>query len=60
MPDLLTPAQAGEVLGVSDETMRRWAKEKRVRHVRLPNGQVRFRREHLEDVLRPVEPEDAA
>lgn len=58
--DLLTPAQAGELLGHSDETMRRWAKAKRIRHVRLPSGRVMFRRSDLEQVYEVVEPEATA
>lgn len=54
-PDLLTPAKAGALLGVSDETMRRWAAAGKLRHVKLPSGAIRFRREDL--ILELVEPE---
>jgi excisionase family DNA binding protein len=57
--DLLTTPTAARVLGVTDETLRRWAEGRKIRHVRLPSGQLRFRREDLEEALRPVEPEDA-
>ncbi len=55
-PDLLTTTGAAAVLGVSDETVRRWADAQLIRHVRLPSGQLRFRRVDLEAVLTPVEP----
>lgn len=52
---LSTPAAAA-ILGVSDETLRRWADDRKVRHIRLPSGQLRFRRAWLDEVLEPVEP----
>lgn len=58
--ELLLTSAAAEILGVSDETLRRWAEEKKIRHVRLPSGQLRFRPEDLNAVLEPVEPETAA
>jgi excisionase family DNA binding protein len=58
--DLLLTGAAADYLGVSDETLRRWAEDKKIRHVRLPSGQLRFRREDLDAALVPVEPEDAA
>lgn len=57
--ELLTPGEAGAVLGVSGETMRRWANAKKIRHVRLPNGQVRFHPEDVEAHLQPVERTEA-
>ena len=61
MPDqtLSTPA-AAKVLGISDDTLRRWADDKLIRHVRLPSGQLRFRLADLNEALRPVEPGPAA
>jgi excisionase family DNA binding protein len=58
--DLLTTSGAAAVLGVSDETVRRWADERKIRHVRLPSGHLRFRRSDLDAVLEPVEPTEAA
>lgn len=55
--DLLTTSAAAAVLGVSDETVRRWADERKIRHVRLPSGHLRFRRPDLDAVLAPVEPD---
>lgn len=57
--DLSTGAAAA-LIGVSDETLRRWVEQGRVRHLRLPSGRLRFRREDVEALLVPVEPEDAA
>lgn len=54
--ELLTTGAAAGILGVSDETLRRWADDKRIRHVRLPSGQLRFRRADLVEALTPVEP----
>ena len=56
---LLTTSQAALILHVSDETVRRWAEEKRIRHLRLPSGQLRFRPSDLAEVLTPVEPKAA-
>lgn len=53
---LLRTAEAATVLGVSDETLRRWAADGKIRHVKLPSGQVRFRKSDLLAVLTPVEP----
>lgn len=55
-PEYLTTPAAAKVLGVSHETLRRWAEEKKIRHVKLPSGQLRFRQEDLDEVLTPVEP----
>jgi excisionase family DNA binding protein len=54
--ELLSTSGAAAVLGVSDETVRRWAEERKIRHVRLPSGHLRFRRSDLDAVLAPVEP----
>jgi excisionase family DNA binding protein len=52
--DLLTTSQAAKEFGVSDETIRRWAEDKKVRHVRLPSGQLRFRRSDIAAHLEPI------
>lgn len=54
-PEYLTTGEAADVLGVSDETLRRWADDRKVRHVRLPSGHRRFIRSDLDAVLAPVE-----
>lgn len=57
---LLTTTEAANVLGVSDETLRRWAREELIRHVKMPSGQIRFRRADLDETLKPVEPKQAS
>lgn len=58
--DLLTTPEAAALLGVSDDSLRRWADERKVRHIKLPSGQVRFRREDIEELLTPIEPVEAS
>jgi excisionase family DNA binding protein len=58
--EMLSTSAAAALIGVSDETLRRWADDKKIRHVRLPSGQLRFRPEDIEAALEPVEPETAA
>jgi excisionase family DNA binding protein len=58
--DLVNTGEAARILGVSDETVRRWADERLIRHVRLPSGQLRFDRADLAEVLKAVEPNEAA
>lgn len=58
--EILTTSGAAAVLGVSDETVRRWADQKLIRHILLPSGQLRFRRSDLDAVLVPVEPVESA
>jgi excisionase family DNA binding protein len=65
VPALLTTTEAAAYLTergvrVSDETLRRWAKDEKVRHIRLPSGQVRFRPDDLEELASPIEPTEAA
>lgn len=56
----LPPAVAAAILGVSTETLRRWAKQNKVRHVKLPSGRRYFLRSDLEAMLTPLEPMDGA
>lgn len=53
--DLLTAAQAGALLGLSGETVRRWAEDKRIAHILLPSGGRRYRRSEIERILRGIE-----
>lgn len=48
------------MLGVSSETLRRWAAESKIAHVVMPSGRLRFRRSDITAVLAPVEPKGAA
>ena len=54
----LSPADAAEVLGVHVETLKRWARDGKVRAWKTPGGWWRFRRADL-DALLP-EPERVA
>lgn len=61
MPEeLLTTSAAAKLLHISDETLRRWADDKRIRHIVLPSGQLRFQRSDIENALVPVDPEPRA
>jgi excisionase family DNA binding protein len=57
---LLTTRDVADILEVTDETIRRWAAEGRIRHVRLPSGQIRFEPDDIADIRRPVEPTNRA
>lgn len=51
-PELLTAKQVGEALGgISDETVNRWARERKIACITLPSGARRFRRETVEAIL---------
>ena len=54
-PLLQTP-EAAALLGVSDETLRRWVGAGKIRYVKLPSGRMRFRRSDVLALLEPVEP----
>ena len=62
MPDrtVLSTGAAADLIGVSDETLRRWVEKGKVRYIRLPSGRLRFRRADLEAMVAVTEPEDAA
>lgn len=53
---MLTTPEAAAIVGVTAETLRRWADSRKIRHVRLPSGQLRFRRSDVEAAMAPVEP----
>eukprot|EP00961_Rhodomonas_salina_P033086 445565-Rhodomonas_salina.1 len=56
----VSPAQACQVLGVCHETLRRWSKEGKIRHV--SGGPNTTRRYDLSSVIKstPTEPEEAS
>lgn len=58
--ELLKAPAVAAILGVTDETVRRWAELGRLRHIVLPSGQRRFRRADVEAILQPVEPTEVA
>jgi excisionase family DNA binding protein len=51
--DLLSPAQASALIGVSVQTLRRYDREERLASVRTPGGQRRFRRSDVLALLAP-------
>ena len=59
MPDLLTAVEAAAILEVTDKTIRRWAEEGLIRHVRYPSGQLRFERADIDAIRTAVEPRTA-
>jgi excisionase family DNA binding protein len=58
--ELLGSREAARIIGVTDETVRRWAADGLIRYIRLPSGQLRFERADVEAVRRPIEPNPAA
>lgn len=54
--ELLSASEAAEVVHVTEATVTGWAKAGKLRHIVLPSGQRRFRREDIEAILVPVEP----
>jgi excisionase family DNA binding protein len=52
--ELLTGSAVAEMLGVSDETVRRWAEVGQIDHITLPSGQRRYRRSVVEAILTPA------
>lgn len=58
--DLLKAPAVAAILGVTDVTVRRWAEDGRLRHIVLPSGQRRFRRDDVLAILQPVEPTNPA
>lgn len=59
MRELLTTTEVAELFQVSDDTVRRWAESRMVRHVKLPSGQYRFDRKDIEPWLVFVEREES-
>lgn len=62
MPNDLSPVEAADILGVHEDTLKRWAKNGKIRASRTPGGWWRFERADL-DAFRAAhvnEPEPAA
>jgi excisionase family DNA binding protein len=51
----MTTSQAAEKLNVGVSTVRRWAKDGRLRHVVTPSGRVLFREQDITDAYQVVE-----
>ena len=45
---LLTPAEAGDLLRVSEHSVRQWIRQKRLVAVRLPSGRLLLRGEDID------------
>lgn len=46
--------EAARILEVSPDTVRRWARNGDVKHVRLPSGRLRFEEGDIRSLLQPV------
>ena len=46
--------EAAQILEVSPDTVRRWARNGDVKHVRLPSGRLRFEEGDIRSLLQPV------
>lgn len=49
-PELVSIGEAGRILGVSADTLRRWGDAGRLKVVRTLGGQRRFRRDEIESL----------
>ena len=58
MSDLLTTGEAAALLNVSTDTIRRWAREARIKVVTYPGGQQRFSRTELSKYTQFKEPKE--
>ncbi len=54
-PALLVTSEVARRLNVNPATVRRWAEEGRIRHIKLPNGFLRFDPADLDTWLAPIE-----
>lgn len=50
-PELLSPTEAAQRIGVNARTLKRWAADGKVRHIRLPSGHFRFPVDVVDEVL---------
>lgn len=57
VPKLLTSGEAAKLVGVSPDTLRRWAKSGRVRHVVTPSRRILFDPADIEAIYRTVDPD---
>lgn len=56
--DLKQTGWSARYIGVSDETLRNWAKAGRIPYVRMPSGQFRFRVADLDAMVAVTEATD--
>lgn len=55
MSDLLTPAQAADMCGVTTKTLIKWDRAGKIKSIRTLGGHRRFRRSDIEAALFPTE-----
>lgn len=48
---LLTPSEVGEELGISESLVKRLTREQEWPHIRFSRETIRFRREHIEQII---------
>ncbi|AWE42863.1 MULTISPECIES: helix-turn-helix domain-containing protein [unclassified Actinobaculum] len=53
LPEIMTAREAATTGLASERTFGRWARAGKIPAIRLPNGQVRFRRADIEALLEP-------
>ncbi len=41
-PRYVSPEKAGQALDVSSDTLKRWAKDGKIEHIKLPSGHYRY------------------
>lgn len=56
--ELLPPAEAAALVGISRDTIKRWERDGRITSLRTPHGHRRYRRGDVEKLL--TEPTEAS
>ncbi len=57
--ELLTPAEAAEVLGITQRSLRKWIAAGTLTAYRLNGKLIRIKREDLDKLLQPIQAGDA-
>lgn len=57
LKDTMGANEAALMLGVDGSTIRRWAKQRKIRHIRLPGQTLRFFEKDILDAITIVEPD---
>lgn len=52
LPPLVTCEQVGEVLGFTAQTIRKWARMRKIASIQFTEKQIRFHRDEVEAFLR--------
>lgn len=53
LPEMMTTGQVAATFAVGPAAVRRWFEDGRLKGIRLPSGQLRFKREDVEAFLNP-------